>query len=101
MEQSNNCPHLNFKAQVDVGRISKVDGGPIEAYQADIKIQCADCNMDFEFVGMPAGNSFEKPMTSMDFIEARLPIRPFTNSVASNAHFQARIPDTAPKTEVS
>lgn len=82
------CEHLNFMADVAVNRISEVEGGPITHYQADVKIICSECKMAFEFIGMPAGISKNVPMTCVDFTEARLPIRPFTDSVAERLSYQ-------------
>lgn len=93
------CKHENFRADVKVGRLSEVDDGPITHYTADVKIICMDCNTAFEFIGMPAGISRKVPMTNVDFTEARLPIRPFTNSLATKLSFQvgADAPDNSVK----
>jgi len=87
-----NCQHENFFAQVDVTRMPRKEGGPIENYCAEVKIKCTECGEQFEFIGMEAGVSFETPTTSVDFTEARLPIRPFTNRMATKATFQMTPP---------
>lgn len=46
------CQHMNFKADVNVGRLSHEDGGPITGYTADVKINCADCGLAFRFIGL-------------------------------------------------
>lgn len=37
------CPHENFDALVEVNRLSDIEGGPINAYTADIGVRCAQC----------------------------------------------------------
>jgi hypothetical protein len=50
----------------------------IVGFAADVKINCADCGMPFEFIGLPIGVSAtnSKPMVSMDRKELRAPIKP-------------------------
>jgi hypothetical protein len=92
------CKHENFKSLARVGRITDGDDGPVIRYTVDLTIVCTDCNTPFEFIGMPAGSSNNAPMTNVDFTEARLPIRPYTNSVATKLSYQFA-PD-APNTEL-
>jgi hypothetical protein len=70
------CKHLNFKASVDVGRLSHDPGGPITGYTADVRVNCADCGLAFRFVGIAAGNHYAEPRVSMDGTELRAPIEP-------------------------
>lgn len=42
------CPHQDFSASVEVNRLSKDEGGPIDAYSADIRVWCTDCNEPFQ-----------------------------------------------------
>lgn len=70
------CLHENFGAVVEVNRLSQVEGGPIDAYAADIRVQCADCGEPFRWVGVPAGLSPRQPMCSVDETELRAPLRP-------------------------
>lgn len=70
------CPHLNFAAQVNVGRLQDGDGGPVTGYVADVHITCAECREQFVFIGLPGGYSPTEPMVSVDMTEARMPIRP-------------------------
>lgn len=93
------CKHENFRADVKVGRLSEVDDGPVTHYTAEVVIKCADCNTLFEFIGMPAGMSRKVPMTNVDFTEARLPIRPYTHSLATKISYQigADAPDNTVK----
>lgn len=65
------CEHKDFTAHVVVTRIEDVKG-----FFADIRVKCADCGLPFEFVGVDAGLSYEKPMASVDAQELRAPIRP-------------------------
>ena len=70
------CEHMNFKASVNVGRLSHDDGGPVTGYTADVRVNCAKCGMAFRFIGLPAGNHFAEPRVSMDGTELRAPIEP-------------------------
>lgn len=69
------CEHLNFKAKVEVNRLLN-DEGIVHGYSADIRIECDECSMPFEFVGAPAGWSIEKPMCNVTAQELHAPIRP-------------------------
>lgn len=68
------CDHMNFKATVSVGRINRQENGPIVAYQADIKIECAECQQPFEFFNLPNGMSFYQPTVSIDGRTACMPL---------------------------
>lgn len=70
------CEHKEFKAMVRVGRLSLEEGGPITHYQADINIECADCGLPFEFVGVPVGSSGYRPCSDFGALEMRAPITP-------------------------
>lgn len=78
------CQHLNFAASVNVCRLT-ADTNPelVIGYAADVKINCADCGMPFEFVGLPKGISAtnSKPTVSMDGMELRAPLVPSTDAV--------------------
>lgn len=88
MKDQKDCQHEQFEADVAVGRISEVEGGPITHYTADVKIKCIECGLPFEFIGMPAGMNRKFPTTNVDFTEAHLPIRPYSNSVATKLSYQ-------------
>ncbi|MGW4042991.1 hypothetical protein [Streptomyces sp. NPDC004721] len=71
------CPHENFDATVDVNRITASDNDPtVVGYNADIKVNCADCGEPFRWTGVPAGASPREPMCSIDETELRAPLRP-------------------------
>jgi hypothetical protein len=70
------CEHQNFHADVQVGRLTDGDSGPLIAFSADIRIKCVDCNRPFQFVGVPMGSSPTQPMASVDLLELRAPIAP-------------------------
>jgi hypothetical protein len=70
------CQHLNFRASVNVGRLSHDEGGEITGYSADVRITCDKCGVPFRFIGLPAGNHFSEPRVSVDGTELRAPIEP-------------------------
>ena len=81
------CKHENFECFCAVGRLTDGDGGNVTGYCLDVKVQCRECKEFFEFVGVPAGHSPSEPMTSIDFTELRIPIRPNTGAMADSAKY--------------
>jgi hypothetical protein len=66
------CEHENFECHVDVNRILD-----IKRFTADIRIQCADCKLPFEFIGVnDCGLSYEGPTVNPSAQELRVPIKP-------------------------
>lgn len=66
-----NCEHKNIQAYVDVNRIEDK-----KAFIAAVKIECTDCNMPFEFIGVEAGMMFDKPMCNVTAQTLLAPIKP-------------------------
>ncbi len=85
------CAHENFGAVVSVNRLADVDGGPITAYSADIRVMCEDCDEPFRWIGASAGLSGSRPMVSVDETELHAPIRP----ASSDPDFGLGIPGFA------
>lgn len=70
------CEHNNFQCMANIGRLCGEEGGPITGYTADIEIRCADCGLQFRFVGLNAGSSHIEPRVSIDGTQLRAPIEP-------------------------
>lgn len=70
------CEHLNFAAMVNVGRLTKTEGGPATAFTAEVRIKCADCGRQFQFMGLEPGVDLQGARTSIDAMEAHLAICP-------------------------
>lgn len=70
------CDHPAFEATVDVARLTDGESDAVTAYSADVRVQCWECRMPFEFIGLPAGLHPAKPTVSGDGTELRAPIRP-------------------------
>lgn len=72
------CKHLSFQASVSVCRLTD-DSDPekVVGFASDIRINCNDCGMPFEFIGLPSGVSItnSKPMVSIDGKELRAPLK--------------------------
>lgn len=66
------CEHKDFEAHVAVNRIE--DTGQ---FAADVHIRCKDCQMPFQFIGLPTGLNSEGAACSVDATEARLAIVPY------------------------
>lgn len=75
----NPCQHMTFTAEVNVNRLSEVEGGPVTGFSADIRIQCSDCQRPFSFRGVPLGLYHDKPSVSVDGLELRAPIEAATS----------------------
>lgn len=65
------CVHMNFAAKVSVARIE--DKG---AFAADVRINCAECGLPFQFLGLEPGLDMQGARVSIDGLEARLAICP-------------------------
>lgn len=65
------CKHMNFSATVGVARLE--DSG---RFNAEIRIRCAHCNVDFRFLGLKIGLDTAGAMMSPDGKEARIAIVP-------------------------
>lgn len=70
------CPHEDFDASVEVNRLTSAEGGPVTAYTAGIRINCAGCGEAFRWIGVQAGLMPDRPMVSIDEAELHAPIRP-------------------------
>lgn len=71
------CKHENFAANVQVNRLQRKEGiDDGMRFNADIRIKCADCDLSFRFIGLPAGVDLNGAAVSIDGTEARLAIAP-------------------------
>lgn len=71
-----NCVHMNFKAVVKVSRLTDGENGPVTSYMAEVTVECAECHLPFEFMGLPGGLISGAAAVSADAQEARLFICP-------------------------
>jgi hypothetical protein len=65
------CKHEDFNARGDVTFL-ETSGG----YMADVTIQCAQCNLPFQFHGLQPGINMHGAAVSVDGLEARIAISP-------------------------
>ena len=65
------CKHKDFHAVVSVTRLE--DSG---RFSADIRIECNDCHLPFQFLGLPLGLDLNGATMSIDGQEACLAIAP-------------------------
>lgn len=70
------CQHKEFECFCDVARMPAKEGGPIERYMVAVRVQCAQCETQFRFIGLPAGCDLNGACVSIDATEARLAIAP-------------------------
>lgn len=71
MSDANNCEHERFSSHVEIFQIEGSD-----QYQLEITVNCDDCGVAFEFLGMPFGERMHGPAMSVDCRQARLPMVP-------------------------
>lgn len=72
----NNCHHENFEAKCNVGRLTDGEDGPVTSWVIEVRVRCADCQLDFGFIGPPAGIRNSDATCSPDGLELRCPIAP-------------------------
>lgn len=70
------CTHENFRASVDVFRLSEKEGGPVTHYSAEIRIFCAACGVRFLPQGLPVGLNPYQPTTDLEGSTLNVPIMP-------------------------
>lgn len=70
------CEHEQFKATVEVGRLSATEGGPVTHYVAEIAVVCASCGEPFEFQGLPVGYSAYQPTVDLGGAKLNAPLMP-------------------------
>lgn len=71
------CHHDNFFAKVDVQRLLKNESdADASAFVAEIKINCSDCGLRFEFLGVPMGYQPGATRCSPDGLELRAALKP-------------------------
>lgn len=70
------CAHRNFRAQVNVNRLTEDDEVTVRGFSADIEIKCVDCGLPFRFICSRAGSSPREPCVSVDALELRVPLEP-------------------------
>lgn len=71
------CAHMNFKADVRVGRhLDDATETHVIGYSAEIHIECAECHKPFQFLGLPMGVDTHGARVSVDGLEARIAISP-------------------------
>ena len=86
-ENKEECKHFHFNANVNVFRLTETEGGEVANYSCDVDIKCVQCGIPFEFIGVPCGDSKKQPMSNIDFTKLRAPIRPYTNSMATEMSY--------------
>ncbi len=65
------CEHQNFAALVNVQRLLDVG-----KFVCEIGVKCADCGLEFSFVGLPLAISIDRACLNIDATVVSLPIEP-------------------------
>lgn len=70
------CKHEKFNAKVSVNRLNREEGQTVDHYMADVSIQCVECGVPFEFIGLRTGVIMDGAATNVDRTELRAAITP-------------------------
>ena len=70
------CQHEDFRADVDVHRLTRGEGGEVYAYMCDVKVKCAQCDKPFTFPGFANGISSHEARVSISGEVLSVPIKP-------------------------
>ncbi len=65
------CKHEEFRASVRVARLEDIGG-----FMAEIRVECAQCGLPFEFQGLEPGVDLHGARVSIDGQEANIAITP-------------------------
>lgn len=65
------CEHHNFSASVRVARVEDVG-----RFMAEIRIECSDCGVPMQFMGLEPGLNYNGANVSLDGLEANIGIHP-------------------------
>lgn len=65
------CKHMNFSASVGVARLEDTGG-----FMAEIRVQCSECGLPFQFLGLEPGIDMQGARVSIDGLEANIAIVP-------------------------
>ena len=65
------CQHEDFVAKVGVARLEDTGG-----FMAEITINCSQCGLPFQFLGLKPGIDTQGATISLDGLEARIAIVP-------------------------
>lgn len=66
------CDHQNFTAQISVGRVTDGELGSVVRHTVEVMVQCVECGVPLQFVGLPVGIDTHSPTMGPDGLEARL-----------------------------
>lgn len=70
-ERSVICGHEDFAVTARVGRLEDIG-----RFVLEVEVRCTECGEPFRFLGLPAGIAVDRPVLSIDGLEATLPIEP-------------------------
>ena len=72
------CAHLNFRAQVNVTRMTEDErpASPVRGFMCDITVNCAECGLPFQFLGLEPGLDTQGARVSIDGLEAHIALSP-------------------------
>lgn len=75
------CEHEEFSALVEVSRLTNTEGGPVDGYSLELRVECVDCHEPFCFRA-PLGLSQFAPTASLDGVVLTVPIHPMSDPTA-------------------
>lgn len=73
------CQHEVYKVHAQVCEIVQDENNAVYGWRLEVTVHCLQCNMPFQFIGLPEGYDTTEPTSSPDHTQARLPIKPLIN----------------------
>jgi hypothetical protein len=67
------CEHEEFQTTITFNRLTTHNAGPITSIHADVTAHCRDCGRPIVFICPDAGLAMDRPTSSMDGTELRVP----------------------------
>ena len=69
--ETETCKHRKFRSSVNIARMEDVN-----QFNASVKINCLECGLPFQFIGLEVGYDSNGACVNVDGTEARLAIAP-------------------------
>lgn len=90
--EKDSCPHLEIVGKLEAIRMGEKEGGGIATHHLKIMCACADCGLEFHFVGVDQGQSFRRPMASNQAAGLLAPIAPGPGPLMNHHTFEVATP---------
>ena len=69
------CEHEIFSASVNVARLTD-EAGKVQSFMTEIRINCVQCGVAMQFLGLESGCDTQGARCSVDGLEANIAVTP-------------------------